>query len=363
MSKHPRFFFRATAALVACGFVVAASAQVSATTEPPDTEPTEAPTTTDAPATTGAPSTVASTTVAPTTVPAVVERQPLTGSPIDGSLVTYTPRPALIVKIDNGVNSHPQTGLNQADIVFEEIVEGTTRFAAVFNSQDSDPVGNIRSGRTQDVELFASFNDPIFAYSGGNEGVNNALGGTGWTLLTQGNGMFRVDGRGGAPFNLYGNTSEFFAQAGDSGQAVPQFEYIEPGTQPAGTPVTSIDVQMIGGGHAVQWQWDAQQGLFLRAENGSAHQLVDGQASANTVIVLSVPYGRSAAGGVPEAQTTGTGSVVVYTAGHKVEGTWTRNDASEPFSLTDASGAPILLSPGRTWVELADAGSSTFTDA
>ncbi len=53
----------------------------------------------------------------------------------------------------------------------------------------------------------------------------------------------------------------------------------------------------------------------------------------------------------------------MYTAGHKIEGTWTRNDASEPFSLTDTSGAPILLSPGRTWVELADAASSTFTDA
>ena len=34
-------------------------------------------------------------------------------------------------KIDNGVNSHPPSGLNQADIVFEEIVEGqATRFAA-----------------------------------------------------------------------------------------------------------------------------------------------------------------------------------------------------------------------------------------
>ena len=240
---------------------------------------------------------------APTTTTELLT-YPLTGLAVTDP-GTYAPRPALIVKIDNGVNSHPQTGLNQADIVYEEIVEGVTRFAAVFNSTDSDPVGNIRSGRTQDVALFASFNDPIFAYSGANEAVNAALGGTGWTLLTEGNGMFRVDGRGGAPYNLYANTSELFAQAGDAGEAVPQFQY---GT-PSGAPVTSIDLGI--GGVSVNWAWDATLGLWMRSESGNPHQLTDGQLSTNNVVVLFVGYGSDPAGG-PEAQTVGTGTVVVY---------------------------------------------------
>ena len=323
------------------------------TTEPATTEPaTTDPTTTDAPTTTAAPTTAAPTTLAPTTTaPAVV--YPLTGLPVADE-ATYAPRPALIVKIDNGVNSHPQTGLNQADIVFEEIVEGVTRFAAVFNSTESDPVGNIRSGRTQDVQLFASYNDPIFAYSGGNETVNAALAATGWTLLTQGNGMFRVDGRGGAPYNLFGNTTEFFAQAGDAGEAVPQFQY---GT-PTGVPVTSIDLSI--GGVSVNWAWDAELGLFMRSESGSPHQLTDGQLSTNSVVVLMVPYGQGPAGG-PEAQTVGTGAAVVYSNGLKIEGTWTRENPEDPFTL-EAGGAPILLAPGRTFVELASAGSSTLAD-
>jgi hypothetical protein len=267
---------------------------------------------------------------------------------------SYAPHPALIVKIDNGVNSHPQTGLNQADIVYEEIVEGVTRFGAAFNSTESNPVGNIRSGRTQDVNLFASFNDPIFAYSGGNEIVNAALATTGWTLLTQGNGMFRVDGRGGAPYNLYGNTSDFFAQAGDAGEAVPQFEY----GIPTGTPVTSIDLNI--GGVNVNWAWDAELGLFMRSENGSPHELTDGQASTNNVVVLLVPYATGPAGG-PEAQTIGSGDVVVYSTGRKIEGTWTRANPADPFTL-EANGQPIVLQPGRTWVELAAAGSSTLGD-
>jgi DUF3048 family protein len=370
MKHTPRTPRTVRAIALLMGGVLASAALATgaaATTEPPDAAPTttaaepsttaaEPSTTRPAPSTTRpAPTTTRpapTTTQRPTTTTEVV-RYPLTGLPV-ADPGTYTPRPALIVKIDNGVNSHPQTGLNQADLVYEEIVEGVTRFAAVFNSMDSDPVGNIRSGRTQDVYLFASFNDPIFAFSGGNATVNAALASTPWTLLTQGNGMFRVDGRGGAPYNLYGNTTDFFAQAGDAGDAVPQFQY---GTQ-AGSPVTSIDLNI--GGVGVNWAWDEQVGLFMRSENGSPHQLTDGQASTNNVVVLLVPYATGPAGG-PEAQTIGTGDVVVYAGGLKTVGTWTRENPEDPFTL-EAGGKPILLRGGRTWIELASAGQSTLTD-
>ena len=111
--------------------------------------------------------------------------------------------------------------------------------------------------------------------------------------------------------------------------------------------------QMMVGSYDVRWDWDATQRLFLRSQLGSPHELADGQASANSVIVLVVPYGTSPAGGGPEAQTIGTGAAVVYTAGPKIEGTWTRQSATEPFHL-EAGGQPILIAPGRTWVELVD---------
>ena len=126
-----------------------------------------------------------STTSTTTTIP----RQPLTG-------IVIAPRPALVVKVDN-VDAEPQSGLNQADIVFEEIVEGrATRFAAVFNSMEANPVGPIRSARTQDVDLLLSLNDPALAYSGANEGVNAALQAAGFELLSEGSpGFFRDDDR------------------------------------------------------------------------------------------------------------------------------------------------------------------------
>lgn len=363
MTLSRRSLIRLATATAACGMVLGSGAVGAGTTTPPTTTPstTAPPTTvppTTVPRTTVPRTTAAPTTVAPTTTAAPAPTHPLLGVPIDNP-AAYTPRPALIVKIDNGVNSKPQSGLNEADIVFEEIVEGrVTRFAAVFNSRDSDPVGNIRSGRSQDVDLFMSYNDPIFAYSGGNAAVNAVLFATGWTILGQGDGMFRVSGRGGAPYNLFANTSDLFSRAGDAGEAVPQFEY---GATSSGTPVGGFDLAI--GSVRVSWTWDAEEGWFERSENGSPHQTTTGQVSTNNVVVLFAPYGRSAAdSSSPEAQSVGSGDVVVYREGQRIDGTWTRESASDPFTLTTAAGEPLLLQPGRTFVELADAATDSVTD-
>ena len=54
----------------------------------------------------------------------------------------------------------------------------------------------------------------------------------------------------------------------------------------AGTPVTFAE--MMVGGYTVRWDWDAAAGLFLRSQLGSTHELTDGQASTNNVVVLVV---------------------------------------------------------------------------
>ncbi len=154
------------AAVVGCGGSDdnnnSASSDASTTTNvAPDTLP---PTT--------ATSTTVPETAPPTTIPPVPV-YPLTGLPVTDAAAAA--RPAMVVKIDNNKRARPQSGLNEADIVFEEIVEAQTRFAAVFHSQGSDPVGPIRSGRTQDIDLLGSLNQPLFVWSGGNPSVTKAI--------------------------------------------------------------------------------------------------------------------------------------------------------------------------------------------
>ena len=141
-------------------------------------------------------------------------RQPLTGQP-PASEDEIIQRPALVAKIDNDPAAVPNhSGLAVADIVFEEVVEGrTTRFAAVFHSQSSDPIGPIRSGRSQDIDLFTSFFFPLFVWSGGNPGVTRAINES--TLVNMGpnnaRGYYR--GPGYAPHNLYTSTDVIWEQA------------------------------------------------------------------------------------------------------------------------------------------------------
>ncbi len=98
--------------------------------------------TTDAPSTTAPPTTLATTTTkqstttvkATTTTKAAPATWPLTGLPIQGD-PKQADHAALVVKIDNHPAARPQAGLNQTDIVYEEIVEGITRFFTVFHSQ------------------------------------------------------------------------------------------------------------------------------------------------------------------------------------------------------------------------------------
>ncbi len=274
----------------------------------------------------------------------------------------------MVVKIDNHRAARPQSGLNEADIVFEEIVEAQTRFAAVFQSQGSDPVGPIRSGRTQDINLLGSLNKPLFVWSGGNHDVTNAIEASDFVdLSAQHNsvygpgGFYRSNNRA-APHNLYAKTSMLWTLAPpDAGPPPQQFQYLAAGVAPVGEPAAGVDLNMDG--LKVGWRYDAATSLYLRTSGGSSHDdAATGQVSCSNVIVMVVVYDpHPSEAGSPEAQTIGSGAVLVFTGGVLVRGTWSRADRLSPIVLTDASGQPIALTPGRTWIELPLA--DTFTVA
>jgi len=345
---------------VAFGLVVAGCSDDSSSapdsTVPATIELVPPPTTRPAATTTS--TTVVETTTTTTTTPAeaVVAVFPLTGRPIPPGAEGIAARPAMVVKLDNHPKARPQSGLNEADIVFEENVENLTRFAAVFHSNGTDPVGPIRSGRSQDVDLLGSFNNPLFVWSGGNRRVADAIAASGFFQIDQNVGrgiMFRSNREG--PHDLYADMTKLYALA-PFGALPPaqQFRYRTDDDEPTGEPAVAAKVSMDG--IQVLWQWDPTTATYLRFSDGKAHRdtVFDAQFSSENVIIVVCDYVPSPADArSPEAQTIGTGEVLVFSAGKLLAGNWSRADRFAPFVFSDLLGEPILLTPGRAVIELA----------
>jgi hypothetical protein len=293
-------------------------------------------------------------TTTTTTLPPILA--PLTGLPVSEEIT----RPALVVKIDNHPLARPQTGLSRADIVFEENVEMLTRFAAVFHSNDSDPVGPIRSGRKQDVDLLESLNRPLFAWSGGNAQVTNEIRNSTMVDLSHSvantdGGYYRESSRK-APHNLYAETSKLWTLAPEG--ALPpaaQFTFRGAGESVPDTAKDTGGVKLTMDGVKVHWEWSPDFLTFVRSQDDKPHvDIDDTRISAANVVILYVAYGKS--GISPVAKTVGQGEAWVGTAGKLFQGTWSRATAGEPFALKDTSGNVIALTPGVTWVELVRVG-------
>ena len=305
--------------------------------------------------TTMKPTTTSSSTTT-TTVPLTI-RQPLTGEPLD-SADQIVQRPALVAKIDNNAAAVPNhSGLAVADIVFEEVVEGrTTRFAAVFHSQSSDPIGPIRSGRTQDIDLFTSFYFPLFVWSGGNPGVTRAINDS--TLVNMGpnnaRGYYRGPGR--VPHNFYTSTDVIWEQAPGDEPITPrqQFTYLEADEAFGGDPTSGVKARI--GSESVEWTWNPEAAKFDRSQRGRPHDdTLFGRIRSTNVVVMGVQYLPSRVDrNSPEAQTVGSGPVWVFSDGKVTTGSWVRDVNTEPLVFMTADGEPIALTPGNTWIELAD---------
>jgi hypothetical protein len=332
------------------------------TTEAPSTAAlTAAPTTSS---TTTSTSTTSSTTSAPpttlepttsTTEPDVL-RMPLTGVPIsDPSEIPQ--RPAQAVKIDNVEPARPQTGLNSADIVFEEIInDGETRFAAVFQSQSVDTVGPVRSGRHPDIEILEAFDHPLFVWSGGNGGVTYYIQKSQLVDLSANHtsGYYRRAGRR-RPWNLYTSSEAMWSHTPADFHVPPQvFKYLRP-DEPIqnGQPATTITVSMDS--TQIRWEYDSDTGLYYRFQDGGPHNTEDaGQVTTNNVVLMMCNYLPSPIDArTPDAQTLGSNPVYVFTGGTVRVGSWLRFASTDPYQFYDnfTDLNPIKLQPGRTWVE------------
>ena len=322
--------------------------------------------------------TTTTTTTMPDTGPEVGEQvtAPLTGEPVDEDRL-LAPR-ALMVKIgNNDGRARPQAGLVEADLVYEELIEGLkTRFAAVFHTEIPDRIGPVRSGRSSDLELVAGLGQPYMAYSGGNPTVLGQFraGVADGLFVDIGILDFEIpytrDETRDAPDNLYFDFTEIIPVSGVS----PPPDLFDHSSE------LRPDADDIGDGIVVRYPtsvgresvhiWDPAVGGWVRIQDGTLHTAeVDGKVveiAPTNIIVLETGYIDSPADAEsPQAVTFGSGKAWILVAGRVFVGVWERAEGESGFRLLDESGQSIGLRPGPTWVLLANdgGGSARFSPA
>lgn len=292
---------------------------------------------------------------------------PLTGTPAPGGAVPA--RPALGVKIGNYTGDRPSAGLNSADIVFEEPVEGgITRLVAVFQCQAPALVGDLRSARQPDAGILAQLSDPLFVHAGGIPPVLSLMSNSPLIDkdLYQGGNSSAIILQSGrvAPYSTFVNTASLWAfDPADVTPPAPIFQYSN--GLPAGAATGSGAKVHIpfSGTSDVTWTWNPAGGNYLRSYAGAPDTLfTGGQTAATNVVIMTVE--TSAGSWVENEQggnevlvtTTGSGPAVIMRNGAAIAGTWNRTSLTSPATFTAANGAPITLQPGNTWEELVPAG-------
>lgn len=320
--------------------------------------------------------------------------------PLNGKMFTKTERDAwekrrpLMVMIENTPDARPQSGLSDADVVFEAVAEyGITRFMAGFYCQvqaADTTLAPIRSARIYFVHWASGFNFPLYVHVGGANvpGKTDALGAIGDYGWNQQNDLnqfsigfptFKKNGnRIGRPVatehTMETSTEKLWAVAEKRG-----WTNMSPGATVRGKKVVGTDWKagykgwtfqdgQAGKGtttqisydfwsgfadYSVAWQYDQASNTYKRSVGGASHVDLnnDKQIAASNVIVLFTKEEGPLNNEKHMYYTTeGTGDILLFQNGEVIKGTWSKKTRESELQFFDTKGNPVQLVRGMTWI-------------
>ncbi|MFQ5399426.1 MAG: DUF3048 domain-containing protein [Anaerolineae bacterium] len=297
-------------------------------------------------------------------------RNPLTGELMADAAVLQ--RRPIACKLSNAPAefTRPQSGINDADLLFEHVTEGRlTRFTAIFYGKIPPDIGPIRSARLIDVELPAMY-DAGLCYSGASEGVSQRLAQSdfrGRLLFSSEDGYYRTGADKPYEHTLYAHPEGLWAGLDRRGKNVPpvfqnnmQFSSVPPD---GGEPATHITIDYVS--EIVEWRYDPENGRYWRWSDGEIHRDANTGEQVNyrnVAVVFAITVEdpsicEQIANGVCvalslEIQLWGSGRAVVFRDGFAYEAAWRREDRHDMLTFTDANGDPLPLQIGNTVVQV-----------
>ena len=295
-------------------------------------------------------------------------------SPINGLIMPYGksyPNVVLGIKNDNNLRARPQSGPQNADAVFEVLVEGgMTRFINVFYQSDTTYHGPIRSARPTDPTVLRPVNGVLVA-SGATSGLIPEILDIGVPVISdQRTGFFRISNHPSgtnrrAPHNLYADTNLLRQRSISSGykpNSHPQALF--PWGDPDTTEWQSLNsITLTFSNYTkVTWTWNGSTYLrtyydaYIGSSNTNIHNSISSSGAINqinTTTVISLfcePYIHPLQ--LPSVKTVGEGRAIIMHGGKMLDAFWKRGDNSDPFHIVDINGNELFIPKGKVWISL-----------
>lgn len=283
--------------------------------------------------------------------------------PLKGLVDTeFSPFFPVAIMIDNAYNIRPQTGLEQADIIYEALAEShITRLLAIFDSQNViEKVGPIRSARPYFMDWAEEYQG-LYMHVGGSPQALAKINNYNFTNIDQigaGETYFWRDQKLNAPSNVFSSNANW-SRAGEmkevkkistSSSALAWNFVSAPSTSTVANQQITIDYSVDF--YKVEWRYSEVLGAYQRWQNNEKFIYNTGeQAIAQNVIIQIAPSSlvdieRRA------INTTKGGQVLIFNSLGKQEGEWKYIDGRTRFFASD--GSELKLVSGKTWVQIVD---------
>jgi hypothetical protein len=291
---------------------------------------------------------------------AAIADVPPNGGTVD--LIVPPSNAGLAIMIENQADARPQSGLGNADVVYEALAEGgITRFIAVYLSADAPVVGPVRSLRHYFAFMAGDYGADVVHIGASPEGFawRDAMN-MGHLDESAGDpGLWRVRTRP-APHNAYTSTAadrEYLVQVGRQRNRLwgpLLFDVNAPRGEEVADQVT---LGFLPWSYRVDYEWDAAQGRYLRSMDGSAHidAATGDQIAPATVVVQFAEVNRipnDAKLRLDVNLVGGSGQLVVFSGGTRRQGTWSKSAPRSASMWLDEQGRPLVIPPGPVWVEI-----------
>lgn len=320
--------------------------------------------------------------------------------PLNGALYskkqkkTWEARRPLGIMVENSLDARPQSGISNADVVFEAVAEGgVTRFLGVYYCQDAKTVGPVRSARVYFLDLIGGFGEyPLYAHVGGanTSGPANALGQIdemGWGVYNDLNQFaigFPVFWRDyerlpsvATEHTMYSNTDKLWQVGVKRGLSNKDEQGVlwskgfvswlfkkDAAAQKRGK------IKKISYGfwesyktYNVRWEYDSTTNQYLRYNGGKKHldKNTSQQLSVSNVVVALMKE-SVANDGYDQGQhllygTEGFGDMYLFQDGQVIKGTWNKVDRFSQIVFKDESGKEVSFNPGLIWISIVPTGN------